>query len=115
MGRPARLRPGRAPCAHEEHVVIHSDIPRRPDGLELVGTMEGSGYRTPPSLVRRQDGQTLQVTELLYAILEAVDGRRGYTEIAERVSARTGRSVVASDVKTLVDRELRPLGVLLQA
>ena len=65
-------------------MAIVADVPARPDGLELIGEMVGSGYRTPPSLVRREDGQTLQLTPLLYAVLEAVDGRRGYAEIAER-------------------------------
>ena len=79
-------------------MAIVADVPARPDGLELIGEMEGSGYRTPPSLVRRHDGQTLQVTSLLYAVLEAIDGRRGYAEIAQLVSRRIGRSVAASDV-----------------
>ena len=70
------------------------DIPVRPDGLQLIGEMQGSGYRTPPALVRRDDGQTLQLTPLLYAVLEAVDGRRGYAEIADVVSARTDRKSV---------------------
>ncbi len=95
-------------------MAIVADVPARPDGLELIGEMEGSGYRTPPSLVRRHDGQTLQVTSLLYAVLEAIDGRRGYAEIAQLVSGRTGRSIAASDVEALVDRQLRPLGLLLQ-
>ena len=47
--------------------------------------MPGSGYREPPALVRRGDGQMLQLTPLLYAVLEAVDGRRTYDEIAEAV------------------------------
>ncbi len=96
-------------------MAIAADVPARPDGLELIGEMVGSGYRTPPSLVRRADGQTLQLTSLLYAVLEAVDGRRGYPEIAEVVSQRTGRSIAPSDVETLVDKQLRPLGLLLQA
>ena len=48
--------------------------PARADGLQLIGEMQGSGYRVPPALVRRGDGQTLQLTPLLYAVLEAVDG-----------------------------------------
>ena len=96
-------------------MAIVAEVPARPAGLELIGEMAGSGYRTPPSLVRREDGQTLQLTPLLYAILEAVDGRRGYAEIARRVSARTGRSVTAADVESLSERQLRPRGLLLQA
>ena len=95
-------------------MAIVADVPARPAGLELIGEMVGSGYRTPPSLVRRQDGQTLQLTRLLYSILETVDGRRGYAEIAQLVSARTGRTITGSDVETLVERELRPRGLLLQ-
>ena len=90
-----------------------AEVPARPDGLELVGEMAGSGYRTPPALVRRQDGQTFQLTPLLYAVLEAVDGRRGYAEIATLASERTGRSIAATDVETLVDTQLRPRGLLL--
>ncbi len=95
-------------------MAIVADVLARPDGLELIGEMEGSGYRTPPSLVRRQDGQTLQLTPVLYAVLEAVDGRRGSAEIAQLASERTGRSITPSDVETLVERQLRPLGLLLQ-
>ena len=44
--------------------------------VELIGEMAGSGYRVPPSLVRRIDGQTIQLTPLLYATLRAIDGQR---------------------------------------
>ena len=90
-----------------------AEAPARPDGLELIGQMAGSGYRTPPALVRRQDGQTFQLTPLLYAVLEAVDGRRGYAEIATVASERTGRSISETDVEALVRTQLRPLGLLL--
>ncbi len=96
-------------------MAIAADVPARPEGVILIGQMEGSGYETPPCLVRRHDGQTLQLTPLLYAILEAVDGRRGYAEIADRVSESTGRAVSASDVSTLAEKRLRPMGLLLAA
>ena len=63
------------------------DAPARVDGVQLIGEMVGSGYRSPPALARRGDGQTLQLTPLLYLVLEAVDGRRTYDEIAEPSSA----------------------------
>jgi putative peptide zinc metalloprotease protein len=96
-------------------MAIAADVPARPEGVELIGRMEGSGYRTPPSLVRRHDGQTLQLTPLLYAVLEAVDGRSGYAEIARRVSGETERDVTASDVEALVEQQLRPMGLLVGA
>ena len=74
--------------------------------------MVGSGYRTPPALVRRGDGQTLQLTKLLYLVLDAVDGQRSCAEIATVVSGAMSRSVSAEMVATLVDQHLRPLGLL---
>ena len=88
------------------------DAPARVDGVQLIGEMVGSGYRTPPSLVRRADGQVLQLTPLLYLVLEAVDGRRSYADIAELTSRAMSRRVTDADVRTLVDSHLRPLGLL---
>ncbi|QZY30445.1 hypothetical protein [Nocardioides coralli] len=85
---------------------------QRAEGIQLIGEMAGSGYRTPPWLARRSDGQTVQLTPLLYAVLSAVDGRRDATEIAAAVSEATGRRVSADNVRTLVDEQLRPLGLL---
>ena len=88
------------------------DAPTRADDLQLIGAMVGSGYRTPPSLVRRGDGQTLQLTPLLYLVLDAVDGQRSCAEIAAIVSRAMRRSVSEEMVATLVDDHLRPLGLL---
>src|SRR5688500_11411908 len=74
--------------------------------------MVGSGYRTPPALVRRSDGQVLQLTPLLYLVLDAADGRRSCAEIAELVGRVAGRRVTEDDVRSLVDAHLRPLGLL---
>jgi len=88
------------------------DAPVRADDVQLLGTMVGSGYRTPPSLVRRADGQTLQLTPLIYEVLAASDGRRTYPEIAAAVSQAMQRAVPAEVVATVVDQHLRPLGLI---
>ncbi|MCZ8377264.1 hypothetical protein O6P37_00160 [Mycobacterium sp. CPCC 205372] len=85
---------------------------RRADGVELIGEMAGSGYRVPPSLVRRADGQTIQLTPLLYATLREIDGRRDAEEVAAAVSESTGRSVSEDNVAHFCDQQLRPLGLL---
>ncbi|MGN6300023.1 MAG: hypothetical protein ACTHN8_02905, partial [Angustibacter sp.] len=92
-----------------------SDVPVRADGVQLLGTVPGSGYRTAPALVRRGDGQTIQLTPLLYAVLEAVDGERTFDQVAEAVGAAVGRQVRAEDVETLCDAKLRTLGLLRKA
>ena len=87
---------------------------QRAAGVELIGEMAGSGYRVPPSLVRRADGQTIQLTPLLYTTLREIDGRRTAAEVAEAASVSTGRTVSEDNVQHLVDK-LRPLGLLVQA
>ena len=90
------------------------DAPTRVDGVQLIGEMVGSGYRTPPALVRRADGQVLQLTPLLYLVLHAADGRRSCAEIADVVGRALDRGVAENDVRTWVDNQLRPLGLLKQ-
>ncbi|MBX7456357.1 hypothetical protein GR927_51005 [Mycolicibacterium sp. 3033] len=85
---------------------------QRADGVELIGEMAGSGYKIPPSLVRRADGQTIQLTPLLYATLRAIDGARTLDELAAAVCEDTGRDVSADNIGHLVDKQLRPLGLL---
>ncbi|MFZ5870110.1 MAG: hypothetical protein ACOYXW_06250 [Actinomycetota bacterium] len=87
-------------------------VPERAAGLLLLGEQAGSGYRETPALVRRADGQTVQLTRLLYLVLEAVDGRRTTDEIARAVSAAYGRAVSAEQVNQLLRDRLLPLGLL---
>jgi putative peptide zinc metalloprotease protein len=87
-------------------------VPARAEGVQLIGRSRGSGYREPPSLVRRADGQTLQLTPLLFAVLEAVDGRRTVEDIAAHASEASGRLISAGNVRTLMDSQLLPLGLL---
>ena len=88
------------------------DTPARAEGVRLIGEMKGSGYRTPPALARRGDGQTVQLTPLVYLVLEAIDGTRNHAQIAESVSDRSGRAVSEDNVRTLVDEQLRPAGLV---
>jgi len=88
------------------------DVPAPAAGLQLIGQTPGSGYRQPPSLVRRSDGQMMQLTSLLYRTLEAADGQRDYDEIAAQVSAGSDRSITGADARMLVDSKLRPLGLV---
>jgi putative peptide zinc metalloprotease protein len=91
------------------------EVLRRADGVQLIGEMAGSGYRRPPALARRSDGQTIQLTPVLYLVLEAADGTRTVDEVAAHVGERCGRAVTADNVQTLVDKQLRPAGLLTAA
>lgn len=89
--------------------------PRLAEGIELIGEYEGSGFKEAPYIARRGDGQTIQLTQLLHLVAEQCDGARDMREIARGVTAAFGRKVSAGNVEFLVERKLRPLGVLAQA
>src|SRR3954447_3321390 len=94
---------------------VAADVPVLAPGTQLLGVQPGSGYVVPPALVRRGDGQVLQLTPLLYAVLDAVDGMRDADAVAATASQACGRGLAAEDVMTLVDQRLRPMGLVLMA
>jgi putative peptide zinc metalloprotease protein len=57
----------------------------------------------------------IQLAPLLYVIAEAADGERTNEEIAAAVSEAIKRGVSADNIRELVDKRLRPLGVLAAA
>ena len=57
----------------------------------------------------------LQLTQLLYLVAKEVDGKRDFAQIAERVTEEFGRTVSADNVEFLVEKKLRPIGVLARA
>ena len=104
-GRPApALPPADAPGPGQ--------VPRLAAGVELLGEYQGSGYSQPPSLVRRADGQVIQVSALLYRVACQIDGSRDPEAIAGLVSAGLGRSLTADQVRYLITAKLMPLGVV---
>ena len=89
-------------------------VPRPATDLELVGELDSSGYKEPPWLVRRADGQVLQLTPALFAVLEAIDGQRDLEAISAEVRERRHLDIEPEDVGFLVTDRLMPLGVLLE-
>src|SRR3954471_11553442 len=83
----------------------------RADGLELLGDVSGSGYKEGAALVRRADGQMVQLGPLMYSLLEAVDGRRDDTAVAAAMSERLGKGVDAEHI-ALLGEKLRQQGLL---
>ena len=88
------------------------EAPRIAEGVELLGEYQDSGYSQPPSLVRRPDGQIIQMSPLLYQVTCRIDGSRDPAAIAKLVSEDLGRTLNAEQVRHLVTAKLLPLGVV---
>jgi putative peptide zinc metalloprotease protein len=88
--------------------------PRLAEGVTLLGEYEGSGYKTPHYLARRTSGSVVQLTELLFLVADACDGRRNVEQIAAQVSERYGKSLSTDNVESLLDK-LRPIGVVTES
>src|SRR3954467_1529322 len=76
----------------------------RAEGLELLGDVSGSGYRDGVALVRRADGQMVQLGPLMYALLDAIDGTRDSAALADAVTERLGRRLDPEQVTLLADK-----------
>src|SRR6185437_6623862 len=81
-------------------------------GVELLGEMKDSGFAEPRSLVKRPDGQMIQLSRLLYLVAAAMDGIRGADDIATAVSAEFGRTLTGEQARYLITAKLAPLGIV---
>jgi putative peptide zinc metalloprotease protein len=89
--------------------------PRLCDGVELIGLFEDSGFKEPPYIARRSDGQVVQMAPMLFALAEEVDGERSYEEVGAALSHRIERGVTGEMAEMLIDEQLRPLGIVAPA
>jgi len=76
----------------------------RASGVELLGDLHGSGYKEGAALVRRADGQVVQLGPLMYALLEEVDGRRDTAELASALCEKLGRGCDEDAVVALAQK-----------
>ena len=86
-------------------------VPRLGAGLQRLGEYQGSGFTERKYLVRREDGQVVQLSRLLYLVVDAIDGVRDTESISHRVSGRFGREISADNIHYLVEHKLEPLGL----
>lgn len=86
--------------------------PRLADGVELIGEYQGSGFTEPRYIVRRGDGQVIQLPRLLFLLATGVDGKRNLAQLADVVSAEFGKQVQPDQVLYLIDNRLRPVGIV---
>jgi putative peptide zinc metalloprotease protein len=85
--------------------------PRLLAGTELIGQVAGSGLREPPYLVRRCDGQVVQLSRLLYEIASRMDGRP-LAAIAAEAGQRMDVRITSEQVAYVAEHKLVPLGLV---
>jgi putative peptide zinc metalloprotease protein len=98
-------------------VVVDSEpdvtvAPRLADGIELIGEYQGSGFTEPRYIVRRADGQVIQLPRLLFLLAAGVDGKRNLAQLADVLSTEFGKLVQPDQVSYLIDNRLRPVGIV---
>jgi putative peptide zinc metalloprotease protein len=91
-----------------------AERPSLAPGVHPLGVMQDSGFAERQWLAQR-DETFLQLSELLYRVLEHIDGRRSLAEIATAAAQATGRPVSANNVRLLIAARLLPLGLVAPA
>ena len=92
------------PRAELEGAAGRGGVLDRAQGVELLGDFDGSGYEDGASLVRRADGQMVQLGPLMYALLDCVDGRRDVAALAGCLSEQLGRTFDEEHVARLAEK-----------
>jgi putative peptide zinc metalloprotease protein len=92
-------------------VVSVPEFPALAPDVELLGEMQGSGFKEPQCLVRRGE-RFMQLTELLYRVAEQADGKSTHEEMAEGVTRSTEWLVSSENVRQLLASKLLPLGIV---
>lgn len=87
------------------------DRPRLAPGVELSGAMPDTAFTEQQWIVQR-NGRFIQISTLLYRILEQSDGSHTLGQIARAVSEATLRRVSADNVRYLLEKKLIPLGLV---
>lgn len=87
-------------------------VPRLADGTELIGEYQGSGFQEPKYILRRADGQVIQIPHLLYLLAGRIDGQRNVQQLTNQLSGEIGRTLHVEQVLFLLDKRLRPAGIL---
>lgn len=85
---------------------------RRVPGLQLLGPVSDSGLVKRTYLVQRADGQVVQLSELLHAVLAAAGTGQPPSELAHRVSQAFGKELSVEGLNHLIDTKLAPLGLI---
>ncbi|MGW0285373.1 hypothetical protein ACWDXT_19995 [Streptomyces sp. NPDC003236] len=116
-GEPAHpshpAHPAHPATAHAPGTWGGTPVPQPSPDLQTLGEYKGSGFTDRRYIVRRGDGQMIQLSRLLYLVVASIDGIRDAEAISHRVSGRYGAEVTTDNILHLVEHKLTPLGITL--
>jgi outer membrane lipoprotein-sorting protein len=100
-----------SPATAAETTTEEPSRPVRSAGVRLMGTMKDMGFAESQWLIER-GGEYVQVSELLYRIIELSDGQHTLRELADGVTSSTDWMIEPEDVEHLIASKLAPLGII---
>jgi putative peptide zinc metalloprotease protein len=80
--------------------------------VELIGSFQGSGRANETYLARRDDGQWVELSPLLWLTLSNLNGVRTSAQVADGVAAAWSQPVASEDIDYLIDKKLVPAGLV---
>jgi putative peptide zinc metalloprotease protein len=98
--------------AADSHDSAAAAPPRLAPGVELIGQFTGSGFREATYIARRSDGQVVHIGELFFLVAQAIDGKKGYDEIARCVTERAKLKLDGELARYIVEDKLRSTGLV---
>jgi putative peptide zinc metalloprotease protein len=91
---------------------VAGDALRLLPGVEPLGAVQGSALHEAPHLLRRPDGQIVQVSRLLFAVARHAVPGRDLEDIARRVGEELDVRLLPEHVHHVLEHKLHPLGVV---
>jgi putative peptide zinc metalloprotease protein len=81
-------------------------------GAELLGPVKSPGLREAPYLIRRPDGQVVEVSRLFYLVAAHAQPDRDLAEIGRRAGDELDLRITPEQVRYMLEKKLHPLGVV---
>ncbi|MGH7202891.1 MAG: hypothetical protein ACREHC_00425 [Candidatus Levyibacteriota bacterium] len=82
------------------------------EGIAIIGIAPDSGYTIPHYLIQTRDGKFIQLTELLFQTVVALQKEKKLRAVAKEVSLQIGKIVDTKLIKYVIHTKLEPLDII---
>lgn len=111
QGNSAAATPTTPSTTPSTTAIAVSERPTHAPNIEFLGEAQGSSFEAQFWLVQHE-GRFVQLTSLLYRIVQLADGHTTLAEIAGTISSEIGRGVSAENIRYLIENRLLKLGLI---